>query len=290
MIRLKTTLMVNSLTSLATGIVLIAFSKSVATLFGVTQALPFTGAGIFLVSFGTFVFLTGLKKPLDTKLVHFIILLDSLWIVASIITVLFLFSVLTFIGNLLILLVAGWVGLMVYLQNSGLKQLKSIQVKTLILALILTLPAVSPTSAQSNYPAKQELKAETEPLRVVHAFLEAVKEKSHAKAAPLLDSLVQWEQPGSNRFSGYKKNAKEVFQMFRGFLDVTANSLILAEVKVLAVNGNQVACLLHWKAAQPIGKVLDVENIDVYTVENGKITKAVIYSANLKAEDDFWNK
>ncbi len=50
------------------------------------------------------------------------------------------------------------------------------------------------------------------------SFLNAVKEKSHVKAGPLLDSLVEWHQPGNNQFSGIKKDAKEVFAMFGGFL------------------------------------------------------------------------
>jgi ketosteroid isomerase-like protein len=127
-------------------------------------------------------------------------------------------------------------------------------------------------------------------LQVVTSFLEAVKEMSHAKAFPLLDSMIQWDQPGNNRFSGVKKGTNEVFGMFKGFLNMSASTLRLTEIKVLAVNGNQVACHLHWSATQPPGSILDVDNIDVYTVENGKILKAVVYSANINSEDRFWLK
>jgi uncharacterized protein len=78
--------------------------------------------------------------------------------------------------------------------------------------------------------------------------------------------------------------------MFKGFLEHTAYTLTLAEVEVMTVNGNQVACLLRWKANTPDGKALDVKNIDVYTIRNGKIINAVIYSADPGAEDAFWGK
>jgi len=56
----------------------------------------------------------------------------------------------------------------------------------------------------------------------------------------------------------------------------------------MAVNGNSVACLLHWNAVQPTGKVLDVDNIDVYIIKDGKIIKVKIFSADIEKENDFW--
>lgn len=78
--------------------------------------------------------------------------------------------------------------------------------------------------------------------------------------------------------------------MVGGMFEMTANTLALTEVKVLAVNGNSVACLLHCKAAHSPGNSLDVDNIDVYRVEGGKIVKTTIYSADLQQENLFWNK
>lgn len=52
-------------------------------------------------------------------------------------------------------------------------------------------------------------------------FLEGVQKKNSAKVATANDSLVVWNQPGSNRFSGIKNNAKEVFAMFGGMLKMT---------------------------------------------------------------------
>lgn len=133
-------------------------------------------------------------------------------------------------------------------------------------------------------------KMENQAINVVTTFLTAVQQGNTEKLGTLLHPEVQWEQPGNNRFSGIKKNITEVFQMVGGMFEVSANTLALTNIQVVAVNGNGVACLIHWNAAQPTGKILNVDNIDVYTVENGKITSAKIYSADLSQEDDFWGK
>ncbi|UOQ64755.1 nuclear transport factor 2 family protein [Hymenobacter volaticus] len=126
--------------------------------------------------------------------------------------------------------------------------------------------------------------------QTVREFLTAVQKGDQAKFASSLHDNVEWLQPGNNKFSGPKKSKAEVFQMVGGMYEMSANTLALTAVDVMAVNGNRVACLLHWKGAQPPGDVLDVDNIDVYTVENGQITQATVYSADLAQEDRFWGK
>ncbi|GAB3914736.1 hypothetical protein GCM10028803_60610 [Larkinella knui] len=125
-------------------------------------------------------------------------------------------------------------------------------------------------------------------IKVVSTFLAAVQKGDNATVAASLHPNIEWSQPGSNRFSGPKKSSTEVFQMVGGMLEVSAGTLALTDVKVTAANGNTVACVVHWKAVKPTGVVLDVDNIDVYTVENGQIVKAKVYSADLAQEDDFW--
>lgn len=131
---------------------------------------------------------------------------------------------------------------------------------------------------------------ENQAKQVVSDFLTAVQTGDQAKLAASLHPNVEWNQPGSHRFSGTKKSSTAVFQMVGGMVELTANTLAMTDIKVLTVNGNRVACLIHWKAVQPTGVVLDVDNIDVYTVENGKIIDATIYSADIAQEDYFWAK
>lgn len=131
---------------------------------------------------------------------------------------------------------------------------------------------------------------ETQAMQVVHEFLTAVQQGNQSKLAASLHPNVEWDQPGKNRFSGVKKSSTDVFNMVGGMFQATDNSLTLTDIKVLTANKNSVACLIHWKAVQSNGGILDIDNIDVYTVENGQIIKAKVYSADIAQEDNFWLK
>jgi ketosteroid isomerase-like protein len=126
-------------------------------------------------------------------------------------------------------------------------------------------------------------------LQVVSEFVQAVQQVNQEKLAALMHPSIQWDQPGNNRFSGLKTSSAEVFQMVGGMFEVSQNSFALTDIKILAVNGNSAACALHFKASRP-GAELDTDNIDVYTVEDGRIIAARIYATNLEHEDAFWGK
>lgn len=123
---------------------------------------------------------------------------------------------------------------------------------------------------------------------IVREFLEAVQNGNFEKVGTLVHPEVIWDQPGSNRFSGRKNSLEQVFQMVGGMFQATGNSLALTEVKTLAVCGDSVSCLLHWSGSVASGAVLDVDNIDVYTVADGKITSARVFSVDVAHEDQFW--
>jgi ketosteroid isomerase-like protein len=123
---------------------------------------------------------------------------------------------------------------------------------------------------------------------VVKEFLDAVQAGNLEKVGTLLHPEVVWDQPGSNQFSGRKVSLPEVFQMVGGMLQTSGNTLALTEVKTLAVCGDSVSCLLRWQAGLPSGAQLDVDNIDVYMVEEGRITEAKVFSTDIEMEDRFW--
>jgi hypothetical protein len=122
MMSLKNVLLVNGVSSGATGLLLIIFGNTTAGLFEVSQPQAFQGVGIFLIAFAAFVIAESLQSQPREKQVRFIIVLDSLWVVASLVIVgLQLFN-LSLIGYAAITVVAVWVGLMAYLQVRGLKK------------------------------------------------------------------------------------------------------------------------------------------------------------------------
>jgi len=121
MLSLSTVLKINAISSGATGLGLVLFATPAASLFDVAATAPFVATGVFLVLFATFVFIAGSKKAANQRTVKTIILLDSLWVIASFIAILNLFSVISTTGIIIIAAVALWVAAMAYLQRQGLR-------------------------------------------------------------------------------------------------------------------------------------------------------------------------
>lgn len=130
---------------------------------------------------------------------------------------------------------------------------------------------------------------ENESKKIVTQFLTAVQQGIIEKAGELLSPQVSWSQPGNNLVSGLKQSSSEVFGMVGAMFELSANTLRLVDVKSVSANDNKAAALVRWTASKPDGKILDVENIDVYTIENGKIIQAEIFSADIGLENQFWS-
>jgi ketosteroid isomerase-like protein len=124
---------------------------------------------------------------------------------------------------------------------------------------------------------------------IVTDFLQAVQTGNNAQLAALLHADIIWEQPGDNAVSGLKRSAAEVFGMVGKMFELSGNTLRLTDIRSVTANGNEVACLLNWRATKPNGEQLNVENIDLYTVANGQIVRAKIYTADEEAENRFWS-
>jgi ketosteroid isomerase-like protein len=130
----------------------------------------------------------------------------------------------------------------------------------------------------------------TQPQQVVRGFLAAVQQGQFDLVAAALHPRVQWSQPGHHRLAGLKGSREEVFAMVGAMQEVAAGSLTLTAVDLLSTNGNRVACRVHWRAAQPPGAVLAVDNVDVYTIEGGLITQVLVFTADAAQEDAFWGQ
>ncbi len=123
MTTLKNVLLINALSSGATGIGLIAFAPFLAGIFGTSHVQAVWGTGIFLVEFAILVYYFGRRQQINLTGVKFIITLDTLWVAASLVVVLFQLFDLSFTGYFLISAVALWVAAMAYLQSEGLKKI-----------------------------------------------------------------------------------------------------------------------------------------------------------------------
>lgn len=158
----------------------------------------------------------------------------------------------------------------------------------IIIGIITALSAGLAAKAQGE-STNPEVKTNT-PCQVVRNFLTAYMAGDHEEFVSLIHPDVVWVQPGDNRVSGVKKSKDELLQMGAKMAELSVRTLKLKDVQYFEPNGNTVVCILHWTAAQPTGSILDVRNVDVYTVENGKIVLARIYSEDIDQENAFWGK
>jgi hypothetical protein len=121
MMSLKNILLLNGVSSGATGVLLLAFSRFFANLFLVKSAMPFTSVGISLVGFAAFVIWVALGD-INRRAVQLIITLDTIWVGLSFVVAIFFYEEISLIGSVLIEVVAVWVAAMAILQTKGLKQ------------------------------------------------------------------------------------------------------------------------------------------------------------------------
>ncbi|MEO6868733.1 MAG: nuclear transport factor 2 family protein [Ginsengibacter sp.] len=129
---------------------------------------------------------------------------------------------------------------------------------------------------------------EKQSMQIVTRFLTAVQNGDNEKLNTILDDNIQWDQPGNNSISGIKKTKAEVFDMVGKMFAFSNNTLRLLEIKSISANANSVAAVLLWKASKPGTDDLEVTNIDVYEIADGKIITAKVYSADVEKENSFW--
>lgn len=157
--------------------------------------------------------------------------------------------------------------------------------KTLFTSIALFMSLFVQAQICGNEPV---LTDEQVAVAAVKDFLESYQRGDHERVKWYLREDVVWHQPGTNRLSGIYRTREEVLKMGARMGSLSAKTLKLEAIKSITVHGNQVACLLRWTAAQPTGNVLDVENVDVYTIDRGQIVEVKVFSADLAQEDKFW--
>lgn len=121
---LKNVLLLNAVSSGATGMLMIVAASLIAQWFGITTTTPIWGVGLFLVGFAAFVGFESRQNSLNASRIRTIIFLDVAWVLVSLLIILFQLFDLSMLGYLLIGAVALWVAAMAYLQNRGLQQMR----------------------------------------------------------------------------------------------------------------------------------------------------------------------
>jgi hypothetical protein len=124
---LRNVLLINAVSSGATGLGLAVMPDLFAELFHTSIRSPFVGTGLFLVAYAALVFLESRRKELSPAWIRFIILMDGLWVMCSLFIIVTKIFEISFLGYATIGAVALWVALMGYLQYAGLKRVLTTQ-------------------------------------------------------------------------------------------------------------------------------------------------------------------
>ena len=122
---LRNILILNAVSSGMTGIALVVFAGAITDLMGPISPMAVTETGVFLVIFAAFVMIEGLRASLKLNRITAIIVVDILWVMASIFIVILQLFNLTVLGYALIAGVAVWVAAMAYFQSHGKKSIQN---------------------------------------------------------------------------------------------------------------------------------------------------------------------
>jgi hypothetical protein len=114
---LKTYLRINAIFSLLSGILMAHYSDELLKFFGIfNNKFVFDIIGLSLIVFTLFVWYVSTKQLQNVMLVKLISFLDILWVLGSLVIVVFQLFGLSSNGYILISVVAIWIGFLAYKQ------------------------------------------------------------------------------------------------------------------------------------------------------------------------------
>ena len=113
---LKKFLLINSFFSIACGSIMLFFSIKLNSFFNINNEFIFQVIGLNLIFFSILVYYVSLKHLRNKSLVNIISLLDAVWVIGSLIIILFDLFNLSNNGKIIIGLVAVWIAFLGYKQ------------------------------------------------------------------------------------------------------------------------------------------------------------------------------
>ena len=127
------------------------------------------------------------------------------------------------------------------------------------------------------------------PEEIISAYLEALGKGDVGVAFSYFNPDAQWHQPGSHQFSGLKSGVGEIGKMLGGMMEVTRGTFVLKPNGNLMVNGNRAALPVRFTGTID-DRNIDMTGVDLFEVNEGKITAVWLFSDDQDVEDHFWGK
>jgi limonene-1,2-epoxide hydrolase len=124
-------------------------------------------------------------------------------------------------------------------------------------------------------------------IEVVTNFGKALDSGDIGKAFSFFTNSTVWHQPGNNKYSGAKHGPESIGKMLSSMMQDTQGTLKIVPTDSLMMNSHLVAMPVRF-SAKIESRSIDMNGIDLYEVENGKITQVWLFSGDQSKEDDFW--
>ena len=127
------------------------------------------------------------------------------------------------------------------------------------------------------------------PKEIVMAYSKALEKGDIPTAFSFFSKEAKWHQPGANQFSGIKNGSDEIGQMLGGMMEISKGTFIVKPNGNLLVNGNFVIMPVRFTGSID-KRTIDMAGIDLFEIEQGKISAVWLFSDDQKMEDEFWQQ
>ena len=123
---------------------------------------------------------------------------------------------------------------------------------------------------------------------IINNYFKLLAEGNIPALFKLFDPNVKWHQPGENKFSGIKNGVHQIGQILVGMMEDTAGSFKIVLTSNIMANTNLISAPIEF-SAQKGPKTMKMKGVDLFKVENNKITEVWLFSESQAVEDQFWN-
>jgi ketosteroid isomerase-like protein len=121
---------------------------------------------------------------------------------------------------------------------------------------------------------------------VVRRGYEAFSNGDTATLSELFDEEAVWHEAGSGQISGDFKGRDQILEMLAKATELAGGTLRL-DVHDVVANDNHVVGLHHTTATRE-GRHLDISEVLVFHLRDGRVIEAWHAASNLYAFDHFW--
>ncbi|MBC1400481.1 nuclear transport factor 2 family protein [Listeria booriae] len=126
-----------------------------------------------------------------------------------------------------------------------------------------------------------------EAMEVFNIYNEALAKGDFAAVFNTMSDEIKWHQPGKNPMSGIIIG-KETLGVHLGKFAEKSHGTFQVVTNWVTSNENFVAANVTFMANRGNGDVLNMNGIDLFRIEDGKIQEVWLFSSNQGLEDIYW--